>query len=330
MTPLPPIEVISVEVISVEMGGLLTTVQDGGRTGQQRSGMTVGGAMDPAALAAANLLVGNERGAAALEITLLGPCLRFLAPSRIALCGGDLSAHLDEAALPLWKTVTVQAGQRISFGRRRSGARAYLAAQGGFAVPAVAGSRSTFLRGKFGGAEGRALRPGDILSVGPFPAFASSLQSGERGLRSRDIPAYDLPAVLRVLPGPHESHFTEAGSAAFFGNTYTLSPQSDRQGYRLSGPAVTRQSLGDILSEPMPAGGVQIPPGGSPILLMADGQPTGGYPLLGVVVSADLPRAGQLAPGDGVRFVPVRLPEAAAAAAQAERRLRLLELACRG
>ncbi len=314
-------------IIFVEAGGLLTTVQDLGRTGQQRSGMAAAGAMDPAASAAANLLVGNERGAAALEITLWGPRLLFLTPTRIALCGGDLSAHLDEAALPLWKTATVQAGQRLSFGRRRFGARAYLAVAGGFAVPVAAGSRSTFLRGKLGGVEGRALRPGDILSVPPV--FVSPGRGGERGLPPRDIPSYDLPAVLRVLPGPHGSHFADAGYAAFFESVYTLSPQSDRQGYRLSGPAVTRRSLGDILSEPMPAGGVQVPPDGQPILLMADCQPTGGYPLLGVVLSADLPRAGQLAPGDGVRFVPVSLTEAAGAAINAEYRMRLLELACR-
>ncbi len=320
------VEIISVEVISVEMAGLLTTVQDLGRTGQRRSGMAAAGAMDPAACATANLLVGNERGAAALEITLLGPRLRFLVPARIALCGGDLSAHLDGEPLPLWKTVTVQAGQRLSFGRRRSGARVYLAVAGGFDVPVAAGSRSTFLRGKLGGVEGRALRPGDILSA--LPASGLPASSGERGLPPRDTPAYDLPAVLRVLPGPHLSCFTEAGYAAFFENTYTLSPQSDRQGYRLSGPAVMRHFLGDILSEPMPVGGVQVPPDGQPILLMADGQPTGGYPLLGVVLSADGPRAGQLAPGDSVRFVPASLAEAAAAAIDAERRLRLLELAC--
>lgn len=308
----------------METGGLLTTVQDLGRTGQQRSGMTIGGAMDPAALVTANLLAGSERGAAALEITLLGPRLRFLAPARIALCGGDLSARLDGAALPRWKTVTVQAGQRLSFGRRRTGARAYLAAQGGFDVPLIASSRSTFLRGRLGGVEGRALRPGDVLS-----AFVSPARGRERGLPPRDIPAYDLPAVLRVLPGPHGSHFAEADYAAFFGNTYALSPQSDRQGYRLDGPAVPRRTSHDILSEPMPAGGVQIPSDGSPILLMADRQPTGGYPLLGVVFSADLPRAGQLAPGDRVQFVPASFTEAAAAAVAAERRLRLLELACR-
>lgn len=311
-------------LILVELGGLLTTVQDLGRTGQQRSGMTAAGAMDPVASATANLLVGNERGAAALEITLLGPRLRFLAPTQIALCGGDLSAQLDGVSLPLWKTATVQAGQRLSFGRRRFGARTYLAVAGGFDVPVSAGSRSTFLRGKLGGVEGRALRPGDLLS-----AFVSPLGGGERGLPPQDIPSCDLPAVLRVLPGPHLSHFTEKSDAAFFGSAYTLSPQSDRQGYRLSGPAVTRRSLGDILSEPMPVGGIQIPPDGQPILLMADGQPTGGYPLLGVVISADISRAGQLAPGDGVQFVPVSLAAAVAAAVNTERRLRLLELACR-
>ena len=323
------VEVISVEVISVEVGGLLTTVQDLGRTGQRRSGMATAGAMDPVALATANLLVGNERGAAALEITLLGPRLRFLSPARIALCGGDLSAQLDGASLPLWKTVTVQTGQRLSFGRRRFGARVYLAARGGFDVPVAAGSRSTFLRGQLGGVEGRALRPGDILSAFVFPSSALPGRSGERGLLPREIPACDLPAVVRVLPGPHLSHFTEAGCAVFFGNTYTLLPQSDRQGYRLSGPAVPRQTSRDLLSEPMPAGGVQIPPDGQPVLLMADCQPTGGYPLIGVVISADLCCAGQLAPGDSVQFLPVSLAEAAAAAVHAERRLRLLELACR-
>ena len=284
--------------------------------------------MDPVALATANLLVGNGRGAAALEMTLLGPGLRFLAPAQIALCGGDLSAQLDGVPLPVWKTATVQAGQLLSFGRRRSGARVYLAVAGGFDVPKVAGSRSTFLRGKLGGVEGRALRPGDLLSAAVFSASVSRVRREERGLLPRDIPACDLPAVLRVLPGPHLSHFTEAGCAAFFEDTYTLSPQSDRQGYRLSGPAITRQIPGDILSEPMPVGGIQVPPDGQPILLMADCQTTGGYPLLGVVISADIPRAGQLAPGDNIRFVPVSLTEAAAAAVNVERRLRLLELTC--
>ena len=310
-------------LLKVESGGLLTTVQDLGRVGQQRSGMTVAGAMDSFAASVSNLLLGNERGAAVLEITLLGPTLRFVAAARISLCGGDLSAMLDGKLLPLWKTVTVQAGQQLSFGRRRSGARAYLVVAGGFAVPKVLGSRAAYLRGKVGGLEGRPLRSGDVLS-----GFVLLTAAGERGLRPQDIPAYDSPAILRVLPGPHREHFSGTSQEAFFRDVYTVSPQSDRQGYRLSGPGAMRQSLEDILSEPMPLGGIQIPPDGQPILLMADRQPTGGYPLIGVVISADIPRAGQLAPGDSVSFVPVALEEAVKAAMKVESRLRLLELLC--
>ena len=313
-------------LLEVEAGGLLSTVQDLGRGGQQRSGLTPGGVMDPFAASAANLLLGSPRGAAVLEMTLLGPALRFLAPTRIAVCGADLSAALDGALLPLWKTAVVRPGQRLSFGRRRSGARAYLAVSGGFAVPAVAGSRATFLRGKLGGLEGRALRPGDILSADTLPGILPPLAAGERGLRRLDQPAYEVPTMLRVLPGPHSSHFTDAGQSAFFDSAYTVSPQSDRQGYRLSGPPVSRIMRGDLLSEPMALGGVQLPPDGQPILLMADRQTTGGYPLIGVVISADIPRAAQLAPGDAVRFVSVYLADAAAAAVAMERFLRLLEL----
>ncbi len=316
----------STKLLEVEAGGLLSTVQDLGRAGQQRTGLTPGGAMDPFAASVANLLLGNPRRAAVLEITLLGPTLRFLAPTRIAVCGGDLSAVLDGEALPLWKTAAVQGGQRLSFGRRRAGARAYLAVSGGFAISEVAGSRATFLRGTLGGLEGRALRPGDILSCDILPGVLTPPLAGERGLRLSDQPAYDLPATLRVLPGPHLLHFTECGQAAFFEAAYTVSPQSDRQGYRLDSPAVRSTMQSDLLSEPMPLGGVQIPPDGQPILLMADRQTTGGYPLLAVVISADIPRAAQLAPGDAVRFVPVSLADAAAAAIGAERFLRLLEL----
>ncbi len=310
-----------ISLLEVESGGLLTTVQDLGRVGRQRSGLTPGGTMGPFAASVANLLLGNPRGAAVLEITLLGPALRFLAETQIAVCGGDLSAALDGEPLPLWKTAAVTAGQRLLFGRRRSGARAYLAVSGGFRVPEVAGSRATFLRGKLGGLEGRALRPGDILPGVVLPRIA-----GERGLRRSEQPAYDLPAILRVLPGPHFPYFADAGQAAFFAASYTISPQSDRQGYRLVGPVVSRTDSGDLLSEPMPLGGIQVPPDGQPILLMADRQTTGGYPLIGVVCSADIPRAAQLAPGDAVRFVPVSLADAVAAAISAERRLRLLEL----
>ena len=325
-----------VPLLQAETGGLLTTVQDGGRAGQQRSGLTPSGAMDPFAASVANLLLGNPRRAAVLEITLLGPALRVMAQTQIALCGADLSAQVDGAALPLWKTVPVQPGQRLSFGRRRSGARVYLAVSGGFAVPEVLGSRSTFLRGQMGGLAGRALRPGDTL-LGDFlfgdflfgdllPGSPLAGLAAGRGLPRSQQPDYSLPAVLRVLPGPHFAQFADAALDVFFAAAYAVSPQSDRQGYRLTGPAVTRSAWKDVLSEPMPLGGLQVPPDGQPILLMADRQTTGGYPLLGVVASADIPRAAQLAPGDPVRFAPVSLAEAATAAIEQERRLRLWEI----
>jgi len=314
--------VSAVSLFAVEAPGLLTTIQDLGRAGHQREGLSPAGAMDPFAASTANLLAGNGRGAAVLEVTLLGPALRALAGVRVTLCGADLSARLDGLPLPLWRTAIVRAGGRLSFGRRVSGARAYLAVAGGFDVPAVLGSRATFLRGGMGGLNGRPLRVGDVLEG--VRGGEQALPWPGRGLRPGDMPAYPLPAVLRVLPGPHPDALAGDALAVMAGGFYTVSPQSDRQGYRLDGPAIPRLG-GDILSEAMPPGGLQVPPDGHPILLMADRQTTGGYPLLAVVISADLPRAAQIAPGDTVRFVAVTLEEAQAAAAAQERWLRVVE-----
>lgn len=308
MTPVP--------LFLAETGGLLTTVQDAGRFGYQRDGLTPSGPMDPWALAVANILCGNERGAAVLEITLLGPTLRVLAPVRMALTGADLSATVDGLPLALWRTHMLTPGQTLRFGRRVSGARAYLAVPGGFSVPEVLGSQSTFLRGGFGGVAGRRLQAGDILEGVPTP-------NAGPGVGLAAPPVYVSPAVLRVLPGPHDASFSGAARTAFFDAPYTVSLRADRQGFRLDGPLVP--ALGGILSEAAPFGGVQVPPDGQPLLLMADRQPTGGYPLIGVVVSADLPQAGQLAPGDVVRFWPVTLAEAHRAARAQEQELRVLE-----
>lgn len=310
MTPTP--------LLLAETGGLLTTAQDAGRLGYQRDGLTPSGPMDPWALAVGNLLCGNKRGAAGLEITLLGPTLRVLAPVRLALTGAELSAAADGLPLALWKTHTLTAGQTLRFGRRVRGARAYLTVSGGFAAPEVLGSRATFLRGGFGGIDGRRLQAGDVLEG--FPA-----QGNEPGIGLAEPPIYDTPTVLRVLPGPHDACFSEAARTAFFEVEYVVSPRSDRQGFRLDGPPVP--TPGSILSEAAPFGGLQVPPDGQPILLMADRQPTGGYPLMGVVISADLTGAGQLAPGDPMRFWPVTLAEAHRAAAAQERELRVLEYA---
>lgn len=305
----------------VQTPGLLSTLQDLGRVGYQHTGMPVAGAMDPFALQVANVLVGRERGAAALEVTLLGPTLEVLGDVTIAVCGADLSALLDDAPLPLWRTAELRAGQTLRWGRRVSGARVYLAVAGGFDVPTVLGSRSTCLRAGIGGFMGRALRAGDVLrEAGPTAAVPG------RALAPSAAPRYSSAATVRVVLGPHEDAFAPQTFATFFASEYALSAQSDRMGYRLDGPPLPclPTSQGALLSEAVPWGGIQIPPGGQPILLMADRQTTGGYPLIAVAATADRPVCAQLAPGDSVSFQPISLEEAQDADAAQERLLKLL------
>lgn len=307
----------------VQTPGLLSTLQDLGRVGHQREGMPVAGAMDPFALQVANLLVGNGYGAAVLEVTLIGPALQTLQDVTICVCGADLTAHVDDAPLPLWRTVPLRAGQTLHFGRRRAGARAYLAVAGGFQAPDVLGSKSTFLRAKIGGLEGRALQAGDVLFGTGRPDFP---RSAGRALAPDVIPSYSISATVRVVTGPHGDTFDAAARETLLNAEYTLSPQSDRMGYRLSGPPLTCH-LGGLLSEATPWGGLQVPPDGLPILLMADRQTTGGYPLLAVACSADRSALAQLAPGDTVSFRQISLEEAQDAVIAQERFLSLLEFA---
>ncbi|MBV9851952.1 MAG: biotin-dependent carboxyltransferase family protein [Armatimonadetes bacterium] len=312
--------------LRVDAPGLLTTVQDGGRPGYQSQGVPVSGAMDPFALQVANLLVGNPRGEAALEITLLGPSLHVLRDCVVAVCGADLSPHLDGVPLPLWKSVGLRAGQALGFGAPRAGARAYLAVAGGFAVPLVLGSRSTFLRGRWGGSGGRALRAGDVLEIGE-PARALSALTG-RALSLSLVPAYPQEAVVRVLLGPQEDAFTPAGLATFLSAVYEVTHQSDRMGYRLAGPPIEHTpGRTEMLSEAVPLGAIQVPAGGQPLILMADRQTVGGYPKIATVISGDLPAVAQLAPGRRIAFRQTTLPEAQAFLLARERLLTLLEAA---
>ena len=306
----------------VEQPGFLTTVQDRGRVGWQRDGMVVAGVMDPFAAQVANILVGSSRGAAVLEITLRGPVLRALADTVVAVCGADLSARIDDLPLPLWRATRVACGQTIRFGVRRAGTRAYLAVTGGFDVSSVLGSRSTYLRGGLGGLQGHALRQGDELS-GTLPALAVP---ASRGLAPRVVPRYETPTVVRVVAGPHGDAFADDAWAALTSQPYLVTPQSDRMGYRLDGARLRYAECfaGSILSEAMPLGGLQVPPSGCPVLLMADRQTVGGYPLIGVVVAADRPRVAQAGPGDVLVFQPVSAEEAEALCIAQERLLRLM------
>jgi biotin-dependent carboxylase-like uncharacterized protein len=307
-----------VRTIEVIDGGMLTTVQDLGRHGYQRYGVPVSGALDRFALRAGNRLVGNEDGAAGLEVTLIGPRLRFLAPATIALTGADLGARLNGQPAPRWQSVVVEAGAVLSFVEPSDGVRAYLAVAGGLDVPVVLGSRSTYTRSKLGGVDGRPLKPGDALEVrGDRPV----LLGGALRLPEANRPAYGHAHALRVVLGPQDDRFTPRGIDTFLSSAYTVTPQSDRMGCRLNGPVIEHLRGPDIVSDGIPFGAVQVAGDGVPIVLLADRGTAGGYTKIATVIGPDLPRLAQAAPGDTVTFTRVDLAAAYAAVAEEERLL---------
>jgi KipI family sensor histidine kinase inhibitor len=310
--------------LRVVQPGSLTTVQDLGRPGYAAQGVAVGGAADRDALRLGNLLVGNPPGAAALEVTLGAAAFQALAPCVVAVAGADCAVRVAGRPLARLAPALVPAGARIELDRWRSGARAYLCVAGGVAVPPVLGSRATDLRAGMGGLAGRALAPGDELARG-------LTRAGLAALAARRLPAAALPAdlademaTLRVLPGPHAAAHPR-DLALLLAWRFVVDPRADRMGLRLAperaeagdAPDVAGGEWGvvggEVLSEGVPDGAVQLPPGGQPVLLLADHQTTGGYRIPAVVVSADLPRAGQLRPGARVRFALTTLSEALAA-----------------
>lgn len=301
----------TVEILEVLSPGILTTVQDLGRSGAARWGVAPSGAVDGFSLRAANLLVGNPPGAAALETTLMGLRLRARVDLRVAIAGADLQASLDRRPLPGWGAFDMAAGQVLAFGGPRRGFRAYVAVAGGLQVPEVMGSRATNLGSGFGGFHGRPLRAGDILPgappAPPLPPPAAPLDPG-------DLLPLDPPFRLRVVWGPQEDHFTTEALARFAASTYRATSDSDRTGIRLEGPALERRAgMSDsIISEGILPGAVQVPGDGRPIILLRE-TVTGGYRKIATVISADLPQLGQIKPGDEMRFEPVTLEAAVAA-----------------
>jgi biotin-dependent carboxylase-like uncharacterized protein len=296
-------------VISVVRAGLLCTVQDAGRPGWRAFGMPVAGAMDRLALAAANLLAGNDPGAAAVELTLAGGTWRFETPAFAALAGADLSATLDGSPLPPWSSFQAAAGSRLAFGAPRTGVRSYLAVRGGIAVPPVLGSRSTYTRAAVGGLEGRALRTGDRLPVGR----RAGREPAPLSLDHEDVPPCGGSARLRVLLGPQQDRFAEEGLASFLETAWKVTPQNDRMGYRLDGPPVRLRTVADILTDPLVPGAVQVTGNGLPIAMMVDCHTTGGYAKIATVIGPDLRRLAQARAGDEVRFAACRQADAVAA-----------------
>jgi biotin-dependent carboxylase-like uncharacterized protein len=296
--------------LRVLASGLLATVEDLGRPAARRYGVPGGGAMDTFALEAANRLAGNPPGMAALEITGGGAHFEVLAPLLLAVAGADLGARLDRRSLMPWTTVLARPGAQIQFQGRQGdwGARAYLALAGGIAVPEVLGSRGTCLSGGFGGLAGRQLRPGDLLEVGAANVDGAALAGRHWPVERR--PAYGAAPVLRMVRGPHAGRFAPEALAALVGQSFRVSPTSNRMGYRLEGPPLHTLAPTDLPSLGVLPGAIQVPPDGGAILLMADAQTTGGYPIAGVVIGADLPLAAQLLPGDHLRFAVVEVDEA--------------------
>ncbi|MDF0650141.1 MAG: KipI antagonist [Nitrospira sp. LK265] len=294
--------------IIVVKGGWLTTVQDLGRYGYQQYGVPVAGAMDSFSAIVANRLVENPDQAALLELTLKGPELQFEQESVIAITGADLSPTINGSSLPLWQSILVPHGSRLSFGSPRVGVRSYLAIAGGIDVPLVLGSRSTHCASEMGGFRGRPLKQADSLCTGK-PVQSIKRLPGKR-LPDHLVPRYNRTPILRIIPGPQQHFFSDTSLATLARATYTVSPQSDRMGYRLIGPTIVRKESMRFISDCTTMGALQVPPDGQPILLMADRQTTGGYPKIAVVISADLFLAAQLAPGDTVTFAPCTIAQA--------------------
>ena len=296
---------MSSPAIEIIEAGLLTTVQDRGRYGFQRFGMPVAGAMDVFALRVGNALVGNSDSEAGLEMTVLGPKIRFLAEAWIALTGADLGAELNGESLAFWRSAQVAKDDVLSFQGPQDGMRAYLTIAGGIDVPVVMGSRSTYLKAAIGGFQGRALMPGDVLEAGDVEASFIARQAPSRLSRG-----YGSEHEVRVVLGPQDDRFTRAGLEAFLGSKYTVAMQSDRMGYRLEGPAIEHVEGPDVISDGTAFGAVQVPGDGQPIVLLADRGTTGGYTKVATVISSDLHKFAQAMPGHTVSFVEVSIAEA--------------------
>lgn len=296
-------------LIEILRPGACDLVMDGGRGGWRACGVPAGGAADPEALDAGNRLVGNDSAAAGLEIVQRGPLLRFPHGAVIALTGARFEARRSSGAPVTWnETLVLAADETLALGQAREGCRAWLAVRGGVAVPAVLGSRSTFLPGGFGGLAGRALRSGDTLSLGTA--------RGRMHLLRTQPPADERDTPLRVVPGPQVGQFADTGLAAFFGSGYRVAAAADRRGLRLHG-SVVRCAGTSAPSQGMLPGAVQVPPDGQPIILGWDGPVTGGYPVIATVIRADWRRLAQLRPGDEVRFTTIEVAAARALTAGA-------------
>lgn len=299
--------------MKVKNPGALTTVQDLGRFGYMNKGFSVSGAVDTFSMRLANALVGNALGEAVLEATMMGPEILFETPGVIAVTGGNMSPKLNRTSCPMNRAVTVHAGDTLALGFAGTGCRTYIAVAGGMEIEPVLGSKSTNLKCGLGGFQGRALQAGDCI---PFSQKAETLahmekryyEPGREPFRAPD--SKDGIPVLRAVKGPQEEYFTEKGLSTLTETVYTVTNDSNRMACKLSGEPIGFVSSGDIISDGIVTGSIQVSSNGMPIVMLADHQTTGGYAKIGTVISVDIPVIGQRKPGEKVRFAFVTVEEA--------------------
>lgn len=305
--------------ITVIRPGLMALIQDTGRFGAQGSGIPVSGCMDQRALAEANSLLGNPPGEAVIEMLYQGAAFRFDCHTVVALTGADMNARLNDRSVPAYTALPIRPGDTLILGAARSGRYGYLGVAGGFALPPVLGSLSTYVKCGIGGFQGRALRSGDVL---PLRCETWQLPCAERKPIMPRAFAQDI--TVRIVPGPQEDLFSADALRTLFSASYRVTDQSDRMGFRLDGPPLSAPDGTDIISDGTALGSIQVPGSGKPIILLADRQTTGGYAKIGTVITPDLPKLVQCMPGAVIRFTPVSARRAQALYRKEQKQRRLL------
>ncbi|MCQ6274231.1 biotin-dependent carboxyltransferase family protein [Bacillus sp. V3B] len=310
-------------MITITKPGLLSSIQDLGRYGFQKYGVITSGVMDSIAHRLANLLVGNKENQPTIEVTLLGPVIQFHQDSLIAICGGDLSPTINQIPIRTWRTILVKKGSELKFGQARAGCRAYLTVAGGFSIPSIMESASTYLRANIGGFHGRALQSGDqikfdslsILSLKMMQQLNRQINNQpfvemEWSISSDLIPTLQSDPLIRVIKGRQYHLFAKKSREKFFTEPFKVTTQADRMGYRLQGPTLHLETAQEMISEAVTFGTIQVPAEGHPIVLLADRQTTGGYPKIGEIASVDLALMVQAKPGDDIYFTRITHEEA--------------------
>lgn len=292
--------------IEIQQSGLYTSVQDFGRIGYQDVGFSVCGAMDKKSLAIANLLVGNKEDEAGLEITLIGPKIKFTKENFIAITGGDLNPKLNGEKISMYKAILVKKHDVLSFENAKTGARSYIAFCGGLEIEKVMGSKSTNVKCSLGGYKGRILKEGDFIKFSLPKSYLPNYLSRRLDFKLKE----EKETVLRVILGPQDDAFTNKGLITFFSEKYEVTKEFDRMGCRLDGPEIEHKGSADIISDGIVLGSIQVPSHGKPIIMLSDRQTTGGYTKIATVISADIEKLAQRKTGDKIRFEEISLEKA--------------------